>query len=341
MKTRFQFCAVLLLLALLLSSCATTDVYQGLGDSAAVPTSHNFRANMKNALDAAVDAINGVGAGDISEIDRTGGTITTTYRDIDTATIDQQTRGYGTKFFKYRYRVQLQPVGPAETGVLVDVDVQTNYGGFYPVVEKQPLLEDRFRRSLFSRICEHIYSDNSVRCDVFPLQEPEIVVVPEPVPVKHESGDQRILTLQKKLRDAGYHPGKADGIWGKKTRNALRAFQSDHKLPQTSPWEEQTYEAFDKVLATQQLPPDVRVAVGGQNGKAGRLPAKGRVLKKTFLMRTANIMADSLVEIPEGTVIMLEHKNGDFFQVKYRGHEGYVYSGLVEKIVLGTGNGNS
>jgi len=341
MKTRFQYCIVLPFLALLLSSCATTPVHQGLGDSAAVPASHNFRANMKNALDASIDAIKGVGAGDIAEIDHTGGTITTQYRDIDTNTIDQQTSGYGTRFFKYRYRVQLQPAGPAETEVLVDVDVQTVYGGFYPVVEKQPLLENRFRQALFSRICENIYPDHSVRCDVFPLQEPEIVVVPEPEPVKHESGDKRVATLQKKLQAAGYHPGKADGVWGKKTRDALRAFQADHNLPQTSPWEEQTYKAFDKVLTAKPLPADARVATGGQNGTVGRLPAKGKVLRKTFLMRTANIMADSLFEIPEGTVILLEHKNGDFFQVKYRGHEGFVYSALVEKIVLGTGNDNS
>ena len=34
-----------------------------------------------------------------------------------------------------------------------------------------------------------------------------------------------VVKLQKRLTDEGYSPGKIDGIWGRKTENALREFQ--------------------------------------------------------------------------------------------------------------------
>lgn len=39
--------------------------------------------------------------------------------------------------------------------------------------------------------------------------------------------------LQRILTDLGYKPGSIDGVKGKKTVDALKQFQQDHKLPAT------------------------------------------------------------------------------------------------------------
>ena len=42
-----------------------------------------------------------------------------------------------------------------------------------------------------------------------------------------------IRTVQRSLRKLGFDPGPADGIWGRRTLNAVQAFQSDNGLPVT------------------------------------------------------------------------------------------------------------
>ncbi len=44
---------------------------------------------------------------------------------------------------------------------------------------------------------------------------------------------QRIASIQRELASLGYRPGPADGIMGRKTRNAIRALQKKAGLPIT------------------------------------------------------------------------------------------------------------
>lgn len=43
----------------------------------------------------------------------------------------------------------------------------------------------------------------------------------------------RILDIQKGLAAAGFNPGPLDGLWGRRSIAALRAFQAQHGLPAT------------------------------------------------------------------------------------------------------------
>lgn len=47
-------------------------------------------------------------------------------------------------------------------------------------------------------------------------------------------------SAQKRLTDIGYNPGVVDGIWGKKTENALKKFQRDKGLSVTGNLDEAT-----------------------------------------------------------------------------------------------------
>jgi hypothetical protein len=42
-----------------------------------------------------------------------------------------------------------------------------------------------------------------------------------------------ILQAQRQLKQLGYHPGPIDGLWGAKTKRALKKFQQDNSLPAT------------------------------------------------------------------------------------------------------------
>ena len=51
-----------------------------------------------------------------------------------------------------------------------------------------------------------------------------------------------VRDAQIALRDAGYEPGRIDGVMGPKTRAAVREFQASHGLPQTGRLDETTQE---------------------------------------------------------------------------------------------------
>ena len=42
-----------------------------------------------------------------------------------------------------------------------------------------------------------------------------------------------VRKAQRVLTDLGYNPGPIDGLWGPKTRGAVRQFQSENELPVT------------------------------------------------------------------------------------------------------------
>jgi len=62
---------------------------------------------------------------------------------------------------------------------------------------------------------------------------PEIIQIAVPAagePIGPESPSERIAEVQRALLALGFKIGKADGVWGSKTRNALVRFQKNHKL---------------------------------------------------------------------------------------------------------------
>jgi ankyrin repeat protein len=55
-----------------------------------------------------------------------------------------------------------------------------------------------------------------------------------------DSYDREVYEVQKKLKELGYDPGNPDGVWGKKTTEALESFQGDNGLPVTGKLNELT-----------------------------------------------------------------------------------------------------
>jgi hypothetical protein len=65
-----------------------------------------------------------------------------------------------------------------------------------------------------------------------------------------EADHDLVREAQMALRDAGYDPGRIDGVMGRKTRAALREFQASQGLPQTGRLDETTQQQ----LLTQHKP---------------------------------------------------------------------------------------
>src|SRR5690606_38196208 len=62
---------------------------------------------------------------------------------------------------------------------------------------------------------------------------------------EYQAGSQDVRELQMALRDAGHDPGEIDGIWGPRTRSALRDFQEAEGLNATGRLDQQTAQALN------------------------------------------------------------------------------------------------
>ncbi len=54
---------------------------------------------------------------------------------------------------------------------------------------------------------------------------------PAPTQPRTSQRPQLTIDIQRQLRDLGYNPGPADGIYGPKTKAAIEAFQRNYRLP--------------------------------------------------------------------------------------------------------------
>lgn len=59
-------------------------------------------------------------------------------------------------------------------------------------------------------------------------------------PIQVLAYDTTIYQIQKNLSDLGYDPGPVDGIWSKKTENALKDFQRKNNLPESGEVNQET-----------------------------------------------------------------------------------------------------
>jgi peptidoglycan hydrolase-like protein with peptidoglycan-binding domain len=77
--------------------------------------------------------------------------------------------------------------------------------------------------------------------------------------------DDAIHELQVKLTELGYKPGPIDGLWGKSTEQALKAFQKDRGLPETGLFDENAAKALGILTPVQ--PKEAQHALGNDTTK--------------------------------------------------------------------------
>lgn len=141
------------------------------------------------------------------------------------------------------------------------------------------------------------------------VSTPVNVPVPEPKPVQQD--DRLVERVQDLLWDKGYpEVGESDNKFGRRTRNAILAFQADNNLPLTG-------EITDELLAQLVKAPKREMAPARQNATEKDLKAEPVVQEGSWIKRLgAGILTASGVGgILEGTG-SLENLSGGVTQIR-------------------------
>jgi peptidoglycan hydrolase-like protein with peptidoglycan-binding domain len=83
--------------------------------------------------------------------------------------------------------------------------------------------------------------------------------------------DQRVLAMQRSLAARNLYNGKIDGVWGAKTEEALRNFQSQNNLAVTGKLDAPTAEKLG-------LQPDLQPVAGSDTPPAARPVEQGKLM---------------------------------------------------------------
>ena len=304
----------------------------------------------------------------IKTIDRQSGVITTDYVSIDTEGPNPVDTALGAKIYKYSHTVTVKKRG-RKTKVLVDTSLKMNQMVVYEKNENIPWVEKALRKQLLSRICLELYSGKRAKCSV-------LLKNPTNSPYRPKV-DQQLVRAQKALTARGYRPGVADGLWGPKTRKALKAFQKDAQLAvtgkldgktqallglsapqgtvadsgQPQPSEQAAPEVVQPPVEEQEVVLDrvgeatvvttakAQSAAQPENmtAPAAEPPAAAtttlgtaKVIEESSLLSGPSFMADFLGEVSVGQRVTVLEKQDEFYKVRHRDLEGYVYIDFVE-----------
>ncbi|MDK9706046.1 MAG: peptidoglycan-binding protein [Desulforhopalus sp.] len=188
-----------------------------------------------------------------------------------------------------------------------------------------------------------------------------------PAPKPKPKFDAKLQAAQKALIEAGYTPGPADGFMGKKTREALKTFQEDNNLTINGKLDKTTYEFLisqntagtprlepkltqDLLPKTQPkatnteaslviqdrplLTPSPSAAPTGSVVTATEKKPSGNFVTKdiAYLLKSADVYGSEIMDsIPAKTALHVVSRSGEYYQVKYKGKEGYIYSDSVSE----------
>lgn len=159
--------------------------------------------------------------------------------------------------------------------------------------------------------------------------------------------DQRLMAAQATLAELGFYAGRADGLYGPKTRAALLSFQEQRGLPQTGKLDDATNAALQD---SQPLAPQPGEATGvgqqeseqlvtPQAGPSASEPAVdagpvgkelgGVVVSSTDLMDAPDIFSNVIRPVPKGRRVTVISKEEDWYKVAFDGDVGFIYADYI------------
>lgn len=240
-----------LLMFFFLTSCAE-NLPKDIPRTYSAPKEYTFTVSYDKAWRGVVRAISD--GNRIITLDKGSGLIVTEYLTINKEILTMfQTALFG-RTYKNSYSLNLYEEGPGRTNIRVRSNLMMEQFALYNRERRVPWFEAYMRQDLFGKICGYLYNDIQ-RCErLFPrfqdsagvaeFQEPEyssVGVVSSGVTTGSVALSRKlIMEAQTALSDAGYNPGMADGIMGRRTRSAVEHFQSDQGLYTTGELDQQT-----------------------------------------------------------------------------------------------------
>jgi rare lipoprotein A len=117
--------------------------------------------------------------------------------------------------------------------------------------------------------------------------------------------EDQVKQAQEALKTAGFHPGSIDGVVGRRTREALRAYQTQEGLPPTGVLDEPTFSRLaprptcvQEGLATSYGRAwEGRQTAGGERFDPDALTAGHRTLPFGTPVRVTNLETNQFVEV--------------------------------------------
>lgn len=244
----FGFLVSLVCYLFFLTGCAE-NLPQDIPKTYSAPEEYTFNVPYDKSWKGVVKAISKENR--VKTLDRSSGLIVTDYMTVNKEILTMfQTALFG-RTYKNSYSVTLFEEGPGRTNISIQANLLMEQFAFYERERRVTWFEAFMRQELFNDICQTLYKDE-LRCnDLFPSYKPGSEYdIPEPsdtttyapqedATIKSQTSQsdypsqQMIFDAQRALASAGYQPGIADGVMGKKTRSALMAFQADQNLYST------------------------------------------------------------------------------------------------------------
>lgn len=159
-----------------------------------------------------------------------------------------------------------------------------------------------------------------------------------------------VALLQQQLKDLKLYTGSVDGVYGKASENAVRAFQKEHKLKVDGLVGEKTRQAIVQAAggtlpgvqntvssALPEVSPSPTMAPAGTEPPA-TYPYTTTSNSSVNLRKRANASAMRMVTVPQGASVEVLEDAGDYLKVVYKKFVGYVvrdYINVPEQYLKG------
>jgi len=216
--------------------------------------------------------------------------------------------------------------------------------------------QDQRCNSLFSKNLPHQTKKiSNVKKSENPQSSVEKTSSSEVPQVLENKTNTIIFQVQKTLTALGYTPGPIDGMMGGKTQRAIRQFQKDAKIKVTGAPDQNTLIAMGlKEGVVQHIPAQTgnKSEAGkdkemiskseefiqnvqpeqpnvGKNAAKKTEIGKAKVIETTSLLSEPSFMAESITKVPRGQLIKLLEKKDEFYKIRYKGMDGYIYAEFV------------
>ena len=354
MKSNYLILGTLFLSMLIIAGCNINLRHIDNTEITPVNPDYTFRATYEKTWYATVDAV--IEFSTIATLDKENGFIST-----DTATIDASEMdipGFElsrqTYTFSYDIRLDAEDASATKIGTRVQLfhEHSMNLSQQQTHIEQ---IENFLRNKLYQKICSNLFPSENDECNRSSFAT-EVPILPEGEPVTPDKKfDTKLQSAQKALSSAGYNPGPTDGLMGQKTRKALNSFQQDNGLAITWSLDSATY---DLLTRPSQLKPDtppqkIQIPPAKQvdpptpkepeetieipkppPAPSSKKPTSNYITTDdTDLLQERDLFGAEIIDsVPAGTSLNVLSKNGEFYKVKYKGNEGYIYLEFIQKV---------
>jgi peptidoglycan hydrolase-like protein with peptidoglycan-binding domain len=321
----------LILISILLSACSEIYVNH-VSINTDLSVYYNFNSGFSRVWKSILHALSeSEMIKDVTKtVDDTVGVIVTRYSTVDGKELKYINTVSEIKTYIYSYTINLYSQSAEKTKVKIVVNLMTSQLGFYQREHSSQEMESYLREKLFNRICNNLFLNNKGEC--YNLSSAKTASPASSYKSLQKAGDAQTLQVQNALHDAGYDPGPADGVFGKKTKRALQAYQKSNNLPVTKQVDQNTLMVlgiFQEKPGRIASKPEKKSEPLSEEKIAPQETLEYVTLKETELKVQKEVFSNSLANMPANSQLILIADEGDWYKVRYGEIIGYVYSSTV------------